>query len=216
MSSALSGWNAGALREANGNHDGGTGAAVVRQTKTGTFLLSRTEALIAETWEDLGIIEACLQHRRQQERPGQFRFTEDVVSIERCAEDIIKRDGVKRFEASGANARLSNLEEIRRRMGEPPWDYLLVFSQTDQTGMICQRPGESVRKHAHMTHAEWWMVLQGEFEWRFGDGTVVHAKPMELVTAPRGLIHTITCVSDVPGIRLACGARDMEHVYYRP
>ncbi len=214
---AIGGWNRTSCLEAyKASHNAQQWDAgdPIHCGKTGMFPLSRIEALSVDTLEDLYMVEACLQHRRQGESPGQFRFTDNIVSIERCAKDVICRDGVKKFEDVGANTRISNIHKIKERMGAPPWDYLFVFSQTDQVGMICQRPGESVRTHAHMTHAEWWMVLEGEFEWRFGDGTVVRAQPFDIITAPRGLVHTIICTSREPGIRLACGARDMEHVYY--
>ena len=214
LSWALAGWKSSSFLDAyrRGGCDQ-PGPSVCG--KTGVFPLSRIEALHADTPDGLYMVEACLQHRRQRESPGQFRFTDHVVSIERCAKDVISRDGVKKFDDTGANSRLTNIREVKQRMGEAPWDYLVVFSQTDQVGMICQRPGESVRTHAHMTHAEWWMVLEGEFEWRFGDGSMVRAKPFDIVTVPRGLVHTILCTSREPGIRLACGARDMEHVYVR-
>ncbi len=180
---------------------------------TGVFPMDRIQALDADTWDDLYMIEACLQHRRQQEALGQHRFTDKVLGIERCLQELIGRDGVATFEDKGANSRHSSLHEIKRRMGSPPWIYLLIYSQTDQIGLICQRPGEGARRHCHVTHAEWWIVLEGIFEWRLGDGSVITAGPFDVVSLPRGMVHEIVCTSEEPGIRLACGARDMEHVY---
>jgi quercetin dioxygenase-like cupin family protein len=100
-------------------------------------------------------------------------------------------------------------------MGPAPWIYVLVYSPTDQIALICQRPGEGCRKHMHVTHAEWWIVLEGAFEWRLGDGRVFQTTASDVVCLPRGMPHQIACTSPTPGIRLACGARDMEHVYVR-
>lgn len=209
---ALSGWKTTAFLESYRRDDpkepGPTFCG-----KNGVFPLDRLQALDADTPDDLYLIEACLEHRRQGESPGRFRFSEQVLGVERCLKDLISRDGVGKFEGAGANLRLSNLEEIKRRMGPPPWLYLLVSSETDQIALICQRPGEGARKHCHVTHAEWWIVLEGSFEWRLGDGSVIRAQRSDVVCLPRGMVHEIVCTSDSPGIRLACGARDMEHVY---
>lgn len=211
---ALSGWKTASFLESyrrdDPNESGPTFCG-----KTGVFPLDRIQALDADTWDDLYLIQACLQHRRQGESPGQFQFTEEVLGIESCLKDLITQDGVTKFEDEGANLRLSNLEEIKKKMGSPPWIYVLVYTATDQIGLICQRPGEGARKHCHVTHAEWWIVLEGAFEWRLGDGTVITGKKSDVVRVPRGMTHNIVCTSQEPGIRLACGARDMEHIYVK-
>ena len=181
--------------------------------KTGVFVLNRIEALDADTQDELYMIDACLRSRRCSEQPGQFRFTEQMTGIERCLEDLIARDGVVKFEDGGASLRLSNLEEIKARMGPPPWLYVLQYTPAQQIALICQPRGQGARKHCHVTHAEWWMILQGTFEWRLGDGTVIQAKKSDVVAIPRGMTHTIVCTSQEPGIRLAFGTRNMEHVY---
>mgnify|MGYP002019531807 FL=1 len=181
--------------------------------KTGVFPLDRIESLDADNWDDLYAVEACLQHRRQGVEPGSFKFDEDVLSIEWKLDDLIGRDGVAKYEGASANLKLSNLDEIKERMGAAPWIYVLVYNATAQIGVICQRPGEGARKHKHVTHAEWWIVLQGTFEWHCGDGTVITANEGDVVTLPAGMSHQIICTSEEAGIRLACGARDMEHIY---
>ena len=211
---ALSGWNTASFlacyRRDDPHEPGPTFCG-----KTGVFPLDRIQALDGDTWDDLYMIEACLQHRRQQEKVGEFRFTEEILGIERCLQELIGRDGVGRFEGAGANLRLSNLEAIKQKMGPPPWIYVLIYSPTDQIALIAQQPGEGARKHCHVTHAEWWIILEGTFEWHLGDGSVVKASHGDVVSLPRGMTHHIVCTSQTPGIRLACGARDMEHVYVK-
>ena len=211
---ALSGWRTQSFLDSYRRDDGEeTGPTFCG--KTGVFPLDKVSALDGDTWEDLFMIEACLRHRRQQEKPGEYKWTEDMIGIEHELCDLISDDGVSKYVDTGANARLTGLEEIKKKMGPAPWLYLLVYSNSDQTALICQRPGEGARKHCHVTHREWWVVLEGEFEWQFGDGKNVKAKAGSVVICPPGLPHRIVCISKAPGIRLANGARDFEHIYFR-
>lgn len=211
---ALSGWRTAAFLESFERDDpeeqGPTFCGV-----TGFFPIDRVQALDADTWDELYMIEACLQFRRQGGQPGRFRLDERVTGIEADLQDLIRRDGVTRYEAAGANSTISNLAEIKSKMGPPPWIHLLVHSGTDQTGLICQSPGEGARRHYHVTHDEWWVVLDGTFEWRLEDGTVITARPNDVVYLPRGIVHSIVCTGEQPGVRLACGGHHMEHIYVR-
>lgn len=181
--------------------------------RVGYFSLDTIEALDVDNWNDLYLIEAALQQRRLGTYPGAFKWSPNIVNIESDLRELIQRDGVTRFEDAGANVNLSNLDEIKNKMGPAPWIYVLVWSGTDQTALICQLPGEGARKHCHVTHDEWWVVLEGEFEWRLDNGKVIVGKPHDVVYLPRGVVHSIVCVSESPGIRLANGARYMEHIY---
>lgn len=210
---ALTGWKTesfmGAYRRDDPKENGPTYVG-----KMGVFPLDRIQALDVDNWEDLAMAEACLLYRRQQIKPGNLRVPEKgFQGIENCLEELIRRDGVAKFVKEGANSRHCNLDEIKERLGPPPWIYVMVYSSSDQTALICQRPGEGCRNHFHATHEEWWVVLQGSFEWRLGDGSVIQAKKNDVVCLPKGMPHQITCTGSEPGIRMANGARDMDHVY---
>lgn len=211
---ALSAWNTASFMESYRRDDPNENGPSFCG-KIGLFPLDRIQALDADTWDDLTLIEAALQHRRSQVKVGTHRFSDRVIGIENDLEDLISRDGVTKFEAKGVNTRLSNLHEIKQRMGKPPWLYLLVYTGNDQIALICQEPGEGARKHCHVTHDEWWIVLEGTFEWRLEDGTVITGRESDVVFLPRGTVHSIVCTSQEPGIRLACGARDMDHIYVK-
>lgn len=183
--------------------------------RIGYFPLDRIEALDGDNWEDLKLIEASLIYRRQKITPGEFKFSENIISIEHELEELIGRDGVVKYNDKGANVLQNNIGTIREKMGKAPWLYLVAYTSTDQIALICQNPGEGARKHCHVTHDEWWIVLEGTFEWRLGDGCIVKAQENDFVFLKKGTVHSIVCTGDKPGIRLACGARDMEHIYVK-
>jgi len=213
ISWALSGWKSGSFMECYRTDDAeSNGPTFCGNVEY--FPLGKLEALDADTWEDLQIIEGCLSHRRHKVDTGRFRFSERVLDIEYDLQELIAHDGVHRVGIDGSNVRITNIDRIKQEMGEPPWLHLLVYSDTDQTALICQLPGEGARKHCHVTHDEWWVVLEGSFEWRLDDGEVVEGKQNDVIFLPKGTIHSIVCTSETAGLRLACGGRDMEHVYY--
>jgi len=181
--------------------------------KTDFFSINKIEGLDIDTWEDLSIVESCLASRHKDNR--HFYYDKRIVGIERDLQNLINRDGVPGFCAKEANNSHSNLEEIKEKMGKAPWCYLLAYSDSDQCCYICQNPGEGCRLHSHVTKDEWWLVLEGEFEWNLPfENKVIRAKKNETVFLPKGTAHKIKCIGDRPGIRLAHGGRDMEHIYY--
>lgn len=211
---AMTGWNTRSFMESyKRNEKAERGPTYVG--KMGTFVLDRIQAIDVDNIEDLAIAEASLQYRRHQVVPGKFKVPEGFLGVESCLVDLIRRDGVTKFVNAKANSFLSNLEEIKKEMGPPPWIYVLVYSATDQTGLICQKPGEGCRKHMHVTHDEWWVVLDGQFRWELGDGQILNTKKGDVVCIPKGMSHRIVCTGDGPGIRMANGGRDMDHVYLK-
>jgi quercetin dioxygenase-like cupin family protein len=98
---------------------------------------------------------------------------------------------------------------IQRFMSTPEQSHY----SDDQIGLICQEPGDGARKHHHVTRDAWWVVLEGKFQWRLEDGTVITGKETGVIFLFKGTVHSIVCTSDRPGIRLACGAQKMEHIY---
>lgn len=208
---ALSGWKTSSFM-ASYLRDDPKEAGPTFCGKSGFFPLNRMEALDGDTWEDLRLIEASLNFLREKREPGQFRFQSRMTSIECNLKELIERDGVVKYEDKGANVLHSNIEVIKSKMGKAPWCYVLAYTSTDQTALICQNPGEGARKHCHVTHDEWWVVLEGTFEWHLDD-RIVPAREGDVVFLPKGAVHSIVCTSEKAGIRLACGARDMEHIY---
>jgi len=125
----------------------------------------------------------------------------------------------------GHNETLMDLGKIENLLGtDKDWCYPVVFTDNDQIAFIRQSKGKGCRKHYHPTKDEWWVIFRGEFEyslWHPGSDTnkapdkIITAGPGQLVFLPKGTTHIIRCVSEEPGIRLACGSREMAHVYVK-
>lgn len=180
----------------------------------GLFPISKIEALDIDTFDDLYIVEACLSHKRKKNNVGKFEFNNRIIEIDKELNQLIHRDGVDNIYSYGMNKKIINIKEIIKKMGPAPWLYQVAYNDTDQACMICQNKYESCRNHYHVTKDEWWIILQGQFEWRLENETIL-ANEGDIVYLPKGTIHTIVCTSNKPGIRLAMGARDMEHIYVK-
>jgi CMP-N-acetylneuraminic acid synthetase/mannose-6-phosphate isomerase-like protein (cupin superfamily) len=212
VSWALSGWNSKAFLNSYYRDDPEENGPTYCG-RMGVYPISKIEALDADDWEDLYIVEACLSHLKRKGNLGKHQFTERITEIDSDLIRLISRDGVSRIAKSDGKKKLRSLSAIKREMGEAPWCYPLIYNDNDQICLICQKPGEGCRKHYHVTKDEWWLVVEGSFDWILDDGTTLSANLGDIISLPKGTIHNIVCTSDKPGIRLAGGLRDMEHIY---
>jgi len=149
---------------------------------------------------------------KRKDNVGKFCYNNQIKEIDNDLKRLITRDGVSRFEDGFFNQAKTSLKEVKERMGDGPWCYQLIYTDNDQTCLIHQLPGEGCRNHKHVTRDEYWAVLDGTFEWKTDKETIV-ANAGDFIFMPKGTPHMITCIGEKPGIRLACGAREMEHVY---
>ena len=171
----------------------------------GLFVVNKIEALDVDDWEDLHLVESYLSKRHTIPTRNSYYLDDSVEKIDTDLERLIKEDGVTLFYNVEANAPLASLEEIKKQMGEPPWCYVTVYSDSDQACLICQNPGGGCRTHYHITKDEWWYIVEGEFEWHLKD-RVIYAKKGDFVFLNKGTQHRILCVGNKPGIRLAHGS----------
>lgn len=185
----------------------------------GIFPIGKIEGLDIDEWEDLHMVESILSQRHTFKNRPTIYYDDKIAFIDANVERVMSGDGVTKFEGKRSNQTHVNLEEIKQHMGKPPWSYLLIYSDSDQAALICQPKEEGCRFHYHATKDEWWVVMEGAFDWHIQqkDGTerVVHSKKNDIVFLPKGTPHKILCTSDEPGIRLAHGARDMPHIYLK-
>jgi CMP-N-acetylneuraminic acid synthetase/mannose-6-phosphate isomerase-like protein (cupin superfamily) len=190
----------------------------------GVFPLSKIESIDVDTPDELFIAEACLSHIRRKESVGKFHYHTNIKSIESELVDLIKLDGspMPDEEIQGHNETLMNLDVIEQKLGASDWCYPVVYTDLDQVAFIKQSKGNGCRKHYHPTKDEWWVIFRGKFEyklWFDRESTegepdkVVIASEGEIVFLPKGTVHVISCISDTPGVRLACGSKEMAHIY---
>ena len=59
----------------------------------------------------------------------------------------------------------ARVEEIKRVKGTPPWTEKVVVNDQIVGTLICQPPGHPNDRHYHLAD-EWWVVLEGEIDWR--------------------------------------------------
>jgi len=210
ISWAMAGWKVSSFKEAYASGEGCTFVGDV-----GRYPISKIEAIDVDNPEDLFLAEACLSHMKRKEDVGKFYYNEDVLYIEDDLIDLIKKDGSPCPEKLGYNQRITVLSSVEKEMGDGSWCYPLVYSSNDQVAFIQQVPGEGCRKHYHVTKDEYWYVAKGEFTWTIGmdEREQIVTREGDFVFLPKGTVHYITCTGDIPGIRIANGGRDMDHVY---
>jgi len=210
ISWAMAGWWS---RDFIRAYDAGMGCTFIQPVKL--VSIDKIEAIDVDSPDDLFLAEACLSHLKRKDDVGKFYYNDDVLYIEDDLIDLIKKDGSPCPEDLKYNQRLTILDEVKSLMGDGSWCYPLVYSSNDQVAFIKHNPGEGCRKHYHTTKDEYWYVAEGEFTWTIGMDEMekVVAKKGSFVFLPKGTIHYITCTGDVPGIRIANGGRDMDHVY---
>ena len=211
LSWAMSGWKSSVFLESYYKNDAQDGGPTY-SNPIGYFPISSIEAIDIDNEEDLFIAEACLNHLKRKDSVGKFCYNKNIKEIDNDLKRLIVRDGVSKFEDRFFNQTKTSLKEVKEKMGSGPWCYQLIYTDNDQTCLIHQLPGEGCRKHLHSTKDEYWIILENTFEWKTDKETVV-ANAGDFIFMPKGTPHTITCISEKPGIRLACGARDMEHIY---
>ena len=101
------------------------------------------------------------------------------------------------------NLNFSNLEEIKKAYGEPPWEHPLVRTDLIWVTLMCMPPGIEKPAEYHENTDECWTVMEGEMEWEIEGFGTVRAKPGDFIFCEHGRAHRMRTVGDKPSIRLA-------------
>lgn len=131
----------------------------------------------------------------------------------RSAHSVIPTVKVAR-EAPGGylpNAPFVTLAQLKEARGPAPWTHRLIENEHFQSNLIYQMPSPVPAGHWHSDCDEWWMIREGELEWVF-DGIGTHkVKRGDFICAPRGYLHRIHVLGDVPGIRIPTVLPNVPH-----
>lgn len=179
--------------------------------QAGYLMLSGDSALDLDTEDDWRVAEAVVAARREPvSRP---RYWTPTLVQECSAEAALTGDGV-----AGQNNEKSSVAQISL-------DYILSHVPADissaihfvnvgssKATVISQLPGESNRRHYHPDCDEWWLILDGEYEFSIGD-SMRGAVKGDVVVVRRGIWHQITAVGSQRAVRLAVSKEGAAHVY---
>jgi len=126
---------------------------------------------------------------------------------------ILKADGVSAAFLDGANRDITHIPDIIAHYGtDRSWAHTLVNSASNSATLICQLPGEGNRRHHHPDWNEWWLIVDGTWEWEI-DGDRREVRKGDVVFIIRNRKHKITAIGDRAAIRLAVSRYDVAHVY---
>ena len=127
---------------------------------------------------------------------------------------VLVADGIERIDAFGSiNQAVCRLDELKARMGDPPWSVRIVYTDTMSGVIISQNPGQGNRWHYHPDSDEWWVMLEGEMEWNIEGMDSLIAKKGDVVFVPRRTKHMMRAMGTGPSTRLSIGIPDVPHVY---
>jgi quercetin dioxygenase-like cupin family protein len=165
--------------------------------------------------EDFAIAELLLERKKRV--PGPPRYWDDEASRAEHAEvevaGILRRDGVDDIDLEDVNHELLHLPDLLA--GAPmtrSWSRRIINSPSNCVTLISQMPGEGNRRHYHSDWDEWWLILEGEWEYEV-DGKESLVREGDVVFIQRGRLHKVTAVGGSRAIRMAVSRDDVAHIY---
>lgn len=97
----------------------------------------------------------------------------------------------------------AGIEELKARLGPPPWAAPLVQNDRFVITVICQAPGHQNDWHYHLSD-ECWSIYEGELSWTLeGREEPIHVRAGDWMLAPANTFHLIQVHGDQPSIRIA-------------
>ena len=116
-----------------------------------------------------------------------------------------------------ASVNTISLDQIKARMGSPPWWKPVVLAEHIVGTVICEPPDQVNDLHCH-DFDEWWLVLEGRIDWVIegaGNGPV-KATSGDFIFIPALTFHQIFPTGGGPSIRLALSLPGHGHLAEKP
>tara|TARA_B100000575_G_C23106726_1_gene638861 strand:+ start:634 stop:1050 length:417 start_codon:yes stop_codon:yes gene_type:complete len=133
--------------------------------------------------------------------------------IENNVKSILKKDGVINNDFSNENNLINNISKILKdKKNKKNWSYRLINTESNSATLICQQPGEGNRRHYHSNWNEWWLIVDGTWQFEIENEKKI-LKKNDIILIKKNKIHKITAIGKKPAIRLAVSRGDVDHIY---
>ena len=133
--------------------------------------------------------------------------------IENNVKSILKKDGVINNDFSNENSLINNISKILKdKKNKKNWSYRLINTESNSATLICQQPGEGNRRHYHSNWNEWWLIVDGTWQFEIENEKKI-LKKNDIILIKKNKIHKITAIGKKPAIRLAVSRGDVDHIY---
>ena len=133
--------------------------------------------------------------------------------IENNVKSILKKDGVINNDFSNENNLINNISKILKdKKNKKNWSYRLINTESNSATLICQQPGEGNRRHYHSNWNDWWLIVDGTWQFEIENEKKI-LKKNDIILIKKNKIHKITAIGKKPAIRLAVSRGDVDHIY---
>ena len=179
----------------------------------GYFPIEGLSTIDIDNEEDFNLAEVALRIRSEliKKEPEYYKRSKDIIEVD--VPQILKNDGIEKSNFDEENKPLADIKKIITNNSQSvSWCHRLVNTENNSATLVAQMPGEGNRLHFHPNWNEWWLIMQGKWEWII-EGKKTTVKEGDFVFIEKGKKHQITAIGDKMAIRLAVSRADVQHVY---
>lgn len=183
--------------------------------RTGYCLLQGASTVDIDTDEDFAAAEVLLERAARGAAPARYwgapppRAAQSEVEVQ----GILRRDGVEQIELTDVNHEVTHLPDLLAQGDRTrSWGKRIINSPSNCVTVISQLPGEGNRRHYHSEWDEWWLILEGEWEYEV-DGVARAVRTGDVVFIARHRLHRVTVRGTSRAVRMAVSRDDVPHLY---